>query len=173
MHFVTCTYDQHAAAILDIFNDVIATSTAIYDYTPRPLESMVAWFDARVKGNFPVLGLEDDDGQLLGFASYATFRPRPAYKYSIEHSVYVHKQQRGKGLGVMLMQQLIATAREQNYHIMVGGIDAENLASIAFHEKLGFTYSGTIHQAGYKFGKWLDLAFYQLILDTPAQPMEG
>ena len=108
----------------------------------------------------------------VGVASYGSFRAWPAYKYSVEHSVYVHKDHRGKGIGIALMQRLIAAAIEQQYHVMVGGIDVSNAGSIALHEKLGFVHAGTIKQAGFKFGRWLDLAFYQLILPTPDVPTE-
>ena len=173
MQFVGCTHASHAGAILAIFNDAIVNSTALYDYRPRTPESMVAWFDAKEAGRFPVIGAVAADGELMGFASYGGFRAWPAYKYSIEHSVYVHKDHRGKGIAVALMQQLIAAAREQKYHVMIGGIDIANAASIALHENLGFVHAGTIRQAGFKFGRWLDLGFYQLVLDTPAHPVDG
>ena len=173
MQIVYCTCERHANAILDILNDAIVNSTALYDYVPRPPESMVNWFTAKENGRFPVIGIEDQSGMLLGFASYGTFRGWPAYKYSVEHSVYVHKGHRGKGLGPILMQQLMTAAKDQNYHVLVGGIDVDNAASIALHEKLGFTHPGTIRQAAYKFDRWLDLAFYQLILETPVQPVDG
>ncbi|HZR03778.1 MAG TPA: GNAT family N-acetyltransferase [Burkholderiales bacterium] len=171
--FVTCTHDEHAMAILDILNDAIVKSTALYDYHPRPIESMRAWFDAKAGGRFPVIGAVDDSNALLGFASYGTFRAWPAYKYSVEHSVYVHKDHRGSGIGHALMKQLIAAAVEQQYHVMIGGIDVANSASVSLHEKLGFVHCGTIRQAGFKFGRWLDLAFYQLILPTPSEPRDG
>jgi L-amino acid N-acyltransferase len=172
VRFAACTYDAHAAAILEILNEAIANSTALYDYKPRALESMVGWFKAKESGRFPVIGAIDDE-KLLGFASYGTFRAWPAYKYTVEHSVYVHRDHRGKGLGAALMKSLIDAAREQQYHVMIGGIDAANRASVALHEKLGFVHAGTIRDAGYKFGRWLDLAFYQLLLETPARPVDG
>jgi L-amino acid N-acyltransferase len=170
--FVACTHAAHASAILEIFNEAIVHSTALYDYKPRSADSMVGWFTAKEAGRFPVIGAIDEDGQLVGVASYGTFRAWPAYKYSVEHSVYVHKDHRGKGIGIALMQRLIAAAIEQQYHIMVGGIDVSNAGSIALHQKLGFVHAGTIKQAGFKFGRWLDLAFYQLILPTPDVPTE-
>jgi len=130
---IDCSYAQHAAAILDIFNEAIANSTALYDYHPRTLETMQRWFEGKAAGNFPVLGAVDDSGQLLGFASYGTFRDRPAYKYTVEHSVYVHIDRRGRGIGRELMQQLIACARDQQVHVLVGAIDVSNLGSIALH----------------------------------------
>ncbi|HYR34076.1 MAG TPA: GNAT family N-acetyltransferase [Burkholderiales bacterium] len=172
MQFVACTHDAHAGAILEILNDAIVNSTALYDYRPRPPEAMAGWFKAKETGRFPVIGALAG-GQLVGFASYGTFRAWPAYKYSVEHSVYVHRDHRGKGIGIALMRQLIDAAREQQYHIMVGGIDATNAASVRLHEKLGFVHAGTIRHAGYKFGRWLDLAFYQLLLETPARPVDG
>jgi L-amino acid N-acyltransferase YncA len=173
MKFVDCTHAAHAGAILEIFNEAIVTSTALYDYQPRPVESMAGWFKAKETGRFPVIGAVDENDRLLGVASYGTFRAWPAYKYSVEHSVYVHKDHRGKGIGIALMQRLIAAAIGQQYHVMVGGIDVNNAGSIALHEKLGFVHSGTVRQAGFKFGRWLDLGFYQLILPTPAAPVDG
>ena len=98
MQLVTCTHQAHAAAILDILNEAIATSTALYDYRPRTAESMIAWFRGKELGGFPVIGAVGASGELFGFASYGTFRAWPAYKYTVEHSVYVHKQHRGMGI---------------------------------------------------------------------------
>ncbi len=173
MRLIDCTHDSHAAAILDILNDAIVTSTALYDYQPRTLASMRGWFDTKVAGGFPVIGAVHEDGTLLGFASYGTWRAFPAYKYTVEHSVYVHKDARGRGLVLRLMRALIDAARAQGKHVLVGAIDAANGASIALHQQLGFVHAGTVRQAGFKFGRWLDVAFYQLILDTPAQPVDG
>ena len=173
MRIVACDHDAHASEILAILNDAIATSTALFDYRPREPASMLDWFGAKRARRFPVLGAVGTDGALLGFATYGTFRAWPAYKYTVEHSVYVHKDHRRKGIARLLMQRLIAAAEQQDYHVMVAGIDAANRASIALHEQLGFTLAGTIHHAGFKFGRWLDLAFYELRLHTPAQPVDG
>lgn len=170
---VNCTPARHAGAILDIFNEAIVTSTALYDYQPRPQAGMAAWFAAKEKGNFPVIGLEDAHGALAAMGSFGSFRAWPAYKYSVEHSVYVHKDHRGQGLGRQLMRALIEAARQRDVHAMIGGIDAQNAASIALHEHLGFRHVGTLPQVGFKFGRWLDLAFYQLLLDTPLAPVDG
>lgn len=173
MQVVQCTRERHGDAILAIFNDAILHSTALYDYKPRTAQNMDDWFAAKARGNFPVLGLENEDGSLAGFGSYGTFRAWPAYKYTVEHSVYVRQSQRGRGVGLALMQQLIAAARDQQYHVLIGGIDMENQASIALHTRLGFVHAGTIRQAGFKFGRWLDLGFYQLTLETPLRPVDG
>jgi L-amino acid N-acyltransferase len=173
MRLVQCEQNQHAEAILAIFNDAIVNSTALYDYKPRTIEMMAAWFETKSKGKYPVIGIENDSGELMGFGSYGTFRAFPAYKYSVEHSVYVDARFRGQGVGKRLLQEVITAAQMQGYHILVGAIDSANAVSIALHKSLGFSHCGTIQQAGFKFGRWLDLAFYQLILSTPANPTDG
>lgn len=170
---VQCTFERHAAAILDILNEAIVHSTALYDYQPRQMSNMVSWFEVKRAGNFPVIGIEDAQGQLLAFGSYGNFRAFPAFKYTVEHSVYVHKDHRGHGLGAQVIQALIAAARAQQVHALVGAIDASNAGSIALHERQGFQHVGTLAQVGFKFGRWLDLAFYQRVLDTPTQPVDG
>jgi len=173
MRIIGCTHDRHATSILEILNDAITHSTALYDYRPRPPESMDTWFDAKSAGGFPVIGAEDEMGRLAGFATYGTFRAWPAYKYTAEHSVYIHPSYRGKGLGCTLMTHLIERATAQQFHTLIGVIDSGNTASIALHEKLGFTLAGTLTEAGYKFGRWLDVRLYQLLLQTPEHPTEG
>lgn len=173
MKLVDCSYDRHAEAILAILNDAIVNSTALYDYQPRPPQSMVGWFAAKTEKGFPVIGAESDSGELLGFASYGSFRAWPAYKYTVENAVYVHKDHRGQGIARALMGALIERAREQDCHVIVAGIDRDNRASIALHESLGFEPAGTIRHAGFKFGRWLDLGFWQRVLDTPRTPRDG
>lgn len=173
MQFIICIHEAHAQAILDIINEAIENSTALYDYQPRTLESMSGWFKAKTLGHFPVLGAVSASGELLGFASYGPFRAWPAYKYTVEHSVYIHKNHRGKSLGLALLKQLIILAEQQQYHVMIGGIDVSNTSSIALHHKLGFIHAGTIQHAAFKFGRWLDLAFYQRLLSGPNTPVDG
>lgn len=171
MNLIACTESRHAGAILEIFNEAIVNSTALYDYRERSIDTMAPWFAAKRNGNFPVIGLEDSQGTLLGFASYGTFRAWPAYKYSVEHSIYIHAQHRGKGLGKILLNAIIEEAKRRQVHTLIGGIDATNASSIALHTRAGFIEAGMIKQAAYKFERWLDLAFYQLILLTPEQPL--
>jgi phosphinothricin acetyltransferase len=173
MKLIHCTAARHSDAILAILNEAIANSTALYDYKLRTGADMVAWFDVKTRRHYPVIGAENDAGEFMGFASYGQFRERPAYKYSVEHSVYVDARFRGQGVGRALLEATIEVAQKQDYHVLVGGIDASNAVSIRLHESLGFTSCGVIQQAGFKFGRWLDLAFYQLILRTPAAPVDG
>ena len=170
MKIIPCGRER-APEILAILNDAIATTTALYDYHPRTAAMMQAWMDNKERGQYPVIGVVSDQDRLLGFATYGPFRNWPAYKYTIEHSLYVDRDYRGQGLGRLLLVELIAAARRQSFHALVGGIDAENSASIALHRRMGFELCGTIRHAGFKFGRWLDLQFYELLLDTPAQPV--
>lgn len=166
-----CT-EKQLPEILDIFNDAILNSTALYDYKTRTIDTMYAWYADKQKGNYPIVGAFDANGTLLGFATYGMFRVRPAYKYTVEHSVYIQSAFRGQGLGKVLLHEIIKKAEEQNFHVLVGVIDASNEVSIKLHEKEGFVLTGVMKEVGYKFGSWLDAAFYQLILKTPENPTE-
>ena len=172
MRFIECTFEHHGRAVCEIFNEAIVTSTSVYDYGPRSLETIEQWFAAKAAHGYPIIAAVDDAGTLLGFSSYGTFRAWDGYKYTVEHSVYVEKSARGRGIGEALLRRLIETAKAQDYHVMIGAIDAANDASIALHRKLGFELAGTMREVGFKFGRWLDVVFYQLTLDTPVEPTE-
>ena len=158
-------------SILEIFNDNISNSTAIYMYEQQTLEDRLHWFGQKELSGDPLFIFEID-GEVAGYATYGSFRMYPAYRYTVEHSVYVHKNHYKKGIASKLMNALIDEAKANDVKTLVGCIDKENIASIKIHGKLGFTYSGTIRNAGYKFGKWLDLMFYQLDLAGPKNPQE-
>jgi len=173
MKIIRCTKARHAEPILEILNEAILNTTALYDYKPRTMEIMMQWFDARELHGYPIIGIETDGGELMGFGSYGQFRDRPAYKYSAEHSLYVDTRFRGRGVGKTLLQEIIIAATAQDYHTLIAGIDSENFVSITLHERVGFTSCGKIQHAGFKFGRWLDLVFYQLLLPTPLYPREA
>lgn len=157
--------------ILEIYNDAIVNTTAIYTYKPETLEEKKQWYEKKKQGGYPLLVFEEDN-RAVGFATFGPFRAWPAYKYTIEHSIYVHKDYRNHGIATKLMKEIIKIANEKEYATLVAGIDAANEGSIKMHEKMGFKYSGTVTKAGFKFGKWLDLAFYQLSLVGPKVPVE-
>jgi L-amino acid N-acyltransferase len=159
-------------SILDIYNDAILHTTAVYHYEPQTLDNRLQWFRDKQEGGYPIMVL-DDGGSVAGFATYGPFRPWPAYKYTVEHSVYVHRDYRGRGAGEGLLREIIRLAETSGYSTLVAGIDASNDVSIALHRKLGFVLSGTIRRAGFKFGSWLDLSFYQLDLAGPQEPTDG
>ncbi len=169
---IACT-EAHLPAIMAIYNDAILTSTALYEYAPRTVDVMRDWFTTRQRDGIPVLGIEWEPGVLAGFATWGPFRPRAAYKYSAEHSVYVDERFRGEGVGRQLLQATIAEAKKRDLHMLIAGIDATNVASVALHSSLGFRCCGTVREAGFKFGRWLDLEFWQLLLPTPGNPVDG
>jgi phosphinothricin acetyltransferase len=157
--------DRDVAGILAIYNEVIASSTAVYRETPATLEDRQQWFAARQTDGYPVLVAIDGSG-VVGFASYGDFRTWPGYRFSVEHTVHIRADQRGRGVGTLLMRSLIERAQQQGKHVMIGGVDAANEASLRFHERLGFTRAAHLRQVGHKFGRWLDLVFVQRILDN-------
>jgi len=171
MQLKPCT-EKQLPEILDIFNEAILNSTALYDYKTRTMETMTTWYADKINNNYPVVGAFDENDTLLGFATYGMFRVRPAYKYTVEHSIYVRSDKRGAGWGKVLLREIIKKAEEQNFHVMVGVIDASNTISMKLHENEGFVQTGIMKEVGYKFGKWLDAAFYQLTLKTPVTPTE-
>lgn len=157
--------------ILAIYNEVIASSTAIYSYVPVTLEDRLKWFEERKRLGYPVLVACEAD-QVLGFSTFGDWRSWPGYRYTVEHSVHVSAAHRGRGIGRALVQALFPLALELKKHVMIGGIDAANAASIRFHEQLGFTATGKILEVGHKFGRWLDLVFMQRLLDPPGTARE-
>lgn len=150
--------------ILEIVNDAILNTTAIYDYDMRTLNEQISWFQEKQQSGFPVIVSTDENDKVTGFGTYGTFRMKIGFKFTVEHSVYVKEGLSGKGIGKALLSELIALAKAQKMHVMVGCIDAENTGSIAFHEKFGFKKAGILKESGYKFDKWLDLQFVQLLL---------
>ncbi|WP_252274222.1 GNAT family N-acetyltransferase [Pseudomonas subflava] len=152
-------------AILAIYNDAVANTTAIWNETLVDLADRQAWLSQRRAAGFPVLVTEDADGGVLGYASYGTWRSIEGFRHTVEHSVYVSGDQRGRGLGIALMQALIERARAAGLHVMVAAIETENAASIGLHRRLGFEITGQMPQVGCKFGRWLDLTFMQLLLE--------
>jgi len=156
--------EEDLPAILDIYNDVVATSTAIYRDEPATLEDRRSWFAARKAERQPVL-VATDGGAVVGFAAFGGFRPWPGYRFTVEHSVHVRADRRGQGVGAALMTPLIARATALGMHVMIAGVDADNERSIRFHERLGFTRVAHLREVGFKFGRWLDLVLMQRILN--------
>jgi len=149
--------------LLQIYNDVIATSTAVYSYLQVTLEDRRDWWKARVGSGYPVLIAADDSG-VLGFSSFADFRSWPGYRFTVEHSVHVRADIRGRGIGREMVAALFPRAAALGKHVMIGGVDAANTASIRFHERLGFERVGHLRQVGFKFDRWLDLVFLQRLI---------
>ncbi len=150
-------------AILEITNHEILNATVLYEYEARSLETQQTWFMEKQASGWPIL-VAEQNGTVAGFGTFGKFRERIAYRFSVEHSVYVHKDHRGKAIGNALMVELIRLAKAGDFHTMIAGIDSSNMGSVEFHRKFGFEVVGTFKEVGFKFDKWLNVVFMQLIL---------
>jgi phosphinothricin acetyltransferase len=159
-------------AVLAIYNEIIASSTAVYSLEPSTLEERQTWFRSRSSMGFPVVvAVNADADDVVGFASFGEWRGVwPGYRYTVEHSVHVRHDMRGCGAGRALVENLLPRALAAGKHVMIGGIDAANDASIRFHQRLGFEPVAHFREVGHKFGRWLDLIFMQRFLDAPGAP---
>lgn len=152
-------------AVLEIYNEAILNTTATYDYEPHTLAERTAWFEERQREGYPVLAAEDEEGGLVGWASLGRFRERYGYRFTVEDSIYVAAERRGQGIGKRLLAALIEAAREKGYHAIIAGIDAEMEVSVRLHAAFGFEKVGHVKEVGYKFDRWLDVIFMELLLD--------
>ena len=149
--------------MLDIYNEIIANTTAVFQYDPHTLEMRKEWFEKKKEEGYPVFVAEEDN-IIAGFSTIGQFRNWQAYKYSVENSVYVQAGYRGRGISKLLMQPLIDSAKNMGMHTIIAGIVADNEASLALHKKFGFVEVAHFKEVGYKFKRWLDLKFLQLMI---------
>ncbi|OWP84300.1 N-acetyltransferase [Flavobacterium davisii] len=149
--------------ILEIVNYEILNSTSIWEYHIRTLEQQQKIFNEKKLNNQPFL-VAIKGNKTVGFGTYGSFRFKIGYQFTAEHSVYVHKDFHGNGIGSHLLKELIKIAKKQKLHTLIGVIDSENSGSITFHKKIGFQEVGHIKEAGFKFNKWLDSTFVQILL---------
>lgn len=152
-----------AGSILEIINYNIVNATSLYDYNVRTLENQISILDEKRTKGFPVIVATANE-IVIGFGYYSEFRFREAYRFTVEHSVYAHPNYVGKGIGTLLLEELIILAQKQNLHTMIGVIDSENQGSIDFHAKFGFEIVGNIKESGYKFDRWLHSIIMQKML---------
>jgi L-amino acid N-acyltransferase YncA len=155
--------EQDLPAVLDIYNHAIEHTTAVFASDPHTLDMRKAWLREKQDAGFPVLVASDGD-HVTGFATYGQFRAWPGYKYTVEHSVYVGVEARRRGIGRALVEAVVTDARRQGMHAIVAGIGSDNDVSIRMHARLGFVEAGHLREVGFKFGRWLDLTFMQLLL---------
>jgi len=155
--------------LLEIYNDVVLNSAAIYEEKGRTLDEHREWYRAKLASGHPLF-VAELDGTVIGYCSYGQFRNWTCYRHTVELSLYVDKKLRGKGVGSQMLQALIADARQRGFHSMIAGVDATNISSIQLHEKMGFIKVAHLTQVGFKFNRWLDLVLLQLVLD-PAPPL--
>jgi L-amino acid N-acyltransferase len=159
-HAIAAATRAQLPEILGIYNEVIRNTTAVYSDREVTLEDREKWFDTKGAQGFPVLVAADSSG-VMGFGTFGEFRAWPCYRHSVEHSVHVRADCRGRGVGRALVEALIDAAAAMHKHVMIAGIDAENVTSISLHESLGFEVVGHFHEVGRKFDRWLDLKFMQ------------
>jgi phosphinothricin acetyltransferase len=151
-----------ADATRAIYNVEVTESTVTFDLVPRTAEEQRAWLTAR-SGAHAVL-VAEDGGEVVGFASFSPYRDRPAYSTTVEDSVYVRRDQQGKGVGRLLLGELVALATSHGFHTMMARIVGGHDASIALHRSMGFEVVGTEREVGRKFGRWLDVLVMQKLL---------
>ena len=149
-------------AIEDIYNYYVPRSTCTYQEEVGPFAARVEWFEHH--GRRHPITVAELDGHVVGWGSLSDFRDRSAYRFTCEDSVYVHHEHHGRGIGSALLADLIARARALDYHTILAGADAEQTSSIALHRKFGFEPVAHLKQVGYKFERWLDVVFMQLML---------
>lgn len=151
-------------AILEIYNDAVLYTTASADYEPRTLESRYEWFDEHARDNYPILVAVNAACEVVGWSSLSRYNVRYGYRFSAEDSIYIHPQWRGHGVGKLLIPPLIDAARELGLHAILAGISADNEPSIRLHAGLGFEKVAHYKETIWKFGRWLDVVYMELII---------
>lgn len=159
---------EDLAALNEIYNEVLLGSTAIYAEAPTTLVERESWWQARRAAGFPVLVAEGSGGAIEGFASLSEFRSWPGYRFTVEGTIHIHSGSRRGGVGSALLQALIASARAMGKHVLIAGVDSENLSSLKFLQRHGFVQAGLLREVGFKFGRFLDLVLLQLPLEDTA-----
>ncbi len=155
--------ESDLVVINDIYNHYVFHSTCTYQEEPEPLESRQLWFSHH-GDKHPVI-VAEAGGRVVGWGSLSAYHPRSAYRYTVENSVYIHHQHHRRGIGSLLLRELIVRAQNLGHRVIVAGIDTEQTASIALHTKFHFETVGHFKQVGFKFGRWLDVIYMQLSLN--------
>lgn len=151
-------------AIVDIYNHAVVHSTATADNEPTTVESRRQWFQERVRDGLPVLVAVEDNGAILGWGALSRYHARWGYRFTVENSVYVHPDARGRGVGTALLAALVARARSLGFHAIIASVDGSNQVSIRLHERAGFRQMGRLTEIIHKFDRWLDVVYLQLTL---------
>jgi phosphinothricin acetyltransferase len=153
--------------VCDLYNAVIGTTVA-WSETPESPDERMTWFEEQQHNGYPVL-VADAGGEVVGFTSYGSFRGAgrwPGYRHTVEHTIHVDRDHWGAGIGRRMLAELIERASAVGMHAMIGAIDADNVASLRFHERLGFHEVARMPEVGFLFGHWLDLVLVQRILES-------
>ena len=158
---------EDCPAILAIYNDAVLNTTASYDYEPRTLRHRQSWFDDHQRNGYPVFVVLNDSGTIVGWGALSRYHDRKGFRFTTENSIYVAADHRGRGIGKMLLEALIESGRERGFHAIIAAIDASNEASILLHRRVGFETVGHFKRVGYKFNRWLDVVYMELLLPEP------
>lgn len=159
--------ESDLTAINDIYNYYVLHSTCTYQEEPEPLDDRRRWFTRH--GEQHPITVATAGGQIVGWGSLSPFRERSAYRYTVENSVYVHHEHHRRGIGALLLEDLIGRSRSLGHRVIIAGIDGEQTASVAIHAKFHFEKVGYLKQVGYKFGRWLDVIYMGLALANEAR----
>jgi L-amino acid N-acyltransferase len=155
---------EDLATILEIYNHAVLNTTASYDYEPRTLEHRIAWFQDHQRQDYPIFVAVNETDDVVGWSSLSKFHDRMGYRFTAEDSIYVAAEHRGKGVGKLLLAPLVQAAKDRKLHAIIGLIDAQNEPSIRLHAGFGFEQVGLLKQVGFKFNRWLDVVYMQLLL---------
>jgi L-amino acid N-acyltransferase YncA len=164
--------DSDVPSINAIYNDTISTTTVAWTEVLESLRTRQAWVEEQRHLGNPVLVAQEND-RVIGFASYDDFRDAlkwPGYRFTVEHTIHIHQDHQGEGVGGALLDALIAHAADAGKHSMIGAVDGDNAGSIRFHERHGFTVVGRLPEVGFKFGRWLELVLMQRRLASTVLP---
>lgn len=162
-HTIRLATPADLPAINDIYNYYVHHSTCTYQLEPETLEARTAWFEQHAPDKHPVT-VAILDGAIVGWGALSQFRPRTAYQHSVEASVYLRHDVHRRGIGKALLLDLIARAKTAGHHTLMGGASADQVASLALQKSLGFVQVGHFKEVGFKFGRWLDVVYSQLML---------
>jgi phosphinothricin acetyltransferase len=152
-------------SILSIYNEIVMNTTATFEEEPRPLSEFQNSYNYKLEKGFPWFVAELNQ-QVIGYATYGDFRKASGYKVTVEHSLHVHPEFRGQGVGSRLLEMLIVSAKENSLSSMIAGIDSANTQSLLLHEKFGFQKVAELPRVARKFSRWLDLTFMQLQIEN-------
>ncbi|KAF8956192.1 hypothetical protein BGZ46_002426 [Entomortierella lignicola] len=159
--------EADAAQINEIVNYEIDVSVSNFNYGPRSLEDGLAWFKNTIAGGYPILVATttvDDKEIVAGYSSLGSFRQKDGYRFTAEYSLYIHHEHRKRGLGRRLLSDLLVEAKQRKFHAIIGSISEGNEASLYLAAQFGFRVVGTMKENGYKFDRWIDMTFVELIL---------
>lgn len=152
--------NKHLPEILEIWNYEILNSTSIFEETPIDLKYVEKWMSQRMTDGFPVI-VAMMDSKVIAYGSYGKFRDKSGYTISVENSIYIHQDYRGRGTGKIIMRELLKIAKDRDVKNVIAVIDASNYKSIRFHEKFGFIEAGRLERIAKKFDKFLDAVILQ------------